>query len=126
LQRARALTTEHDALLILDEVQTGSGRTGEWFAFQREGIVPDAVTLAKSIAAGFPLGAMITFGAASDLFYPGTHNSTFGGNPLAAAVANAVLGHIEDEHLLENVTTRGVQLREGVAGLPMVESTTGA
>jgi acetylornithine aminotransferase len=126
LARARALATAHDALLILDEVQTGSGRTGEWFAFQREGIVPDAITLAKSIGAGFPLGALITFGAASDLFYPGTHNSTFGGNPLASAVANAVLGHIEDKNLLENVTVRGAQLREGVAGLPLVESTTGA
>jgi acetylornithine aminotransferase len=126
LARARALATAHDALLILDEVQTGSGRTGEWFAFQREGIVPDAITLAKSIGAGFPLGALITFGAASDLFYPGTHNSTFGGNPLASAVANAVLGHIEDENLLENVTARGAQLREGVVGLPLVAGTTGA
>lgn len=126
LARASALADAHDALLILDEVQTGSGRTGEWFAFQREGIVPDAITLAKSIGAGFPLGALITFGAASDLFYPGTHNSTFGGNPLASAVANAVLGHIEDEHLLDNVTSRGIQLREGVAALPLVDGTTGA
>lgn len=126
LQRARELATEHDALLILDEVQTGSGRTGEWFAFQREGIVPDAITLAKSIGAGFPLGAMITFGAASDLFYPGAHNSTFGGNPLASAVANAVLGYIEEQHLLENVNARGEQLRTSVATFPLVTGTTGA
>ncbi|MDR6865421.1 acetylornithine aminotransferase [Microbacterium resistens] len=126
LARARDLATEHDALLILDEVQTGSGRTGEWFAFQREGIVPDAITLAKSIGAGFPLGAMITFGAASGLFYPGTHNSTFGGNPLASAVANAVLGHIEEEGLLANVVARGAQLREGIATLPLVTGTRGA
>lgn len=126
LARARELTSQHDALLILDEVQTGSGRTGEWFAFQREGITPDAVTVAKSIAAGFPLGALITFGAASELFYPGTHNSTFGGNPLASAVANAVLGHIESEGLLDNVTARGAQLREGVEGLPLVTGTRGA
>ncbi len=126
LARARELATERDALLILDEVQTGSGRTGEWFAFQRAGIVPDAVTLAKSIGAGFPLGALITFGAASELFYPGTHNSTFGGNPLASAVANAVLGHIEDERLLENVTARGAQLRDAVAALPLVAGTRGA
>lgn len=126
LARARALATEHDALLILDEVQTGSGRTGEWFAFQREGIVPDAVTLAKSIGAGFPLGAMITFGAASELFYPGTHNSTFGGNPLASAVANAVLGYIEDEDLLANVTARGAQLRAGVEEHHLVSGTSGA
>ncbi|MFD5226923.1 acetylornithine transaminase [Microbacterium sp. NPDC058342] len=126
LARARELTAEHGALLILDEVQTGSGRTGTWFAFQREGIVPDAVTLAKSIGAGFPLGALITFGAASELFYPGTHNSTFGGNPLASAVANAVLGHIEDEGLLDNVNARGAQLRSGVAQHPLVAGTTGA
>ncbi|WP_324011911.1 acetylornithine transaminase [Microbacterium sp. JZ37] len=125
LARARELATERGALLVLDEVQTGSGRTGEWFAFQREGIVPDAVTLAKSIGAGFPLGALITFGAASDLFYPGTHNSTFGGNPLASAVANAVLGYIESEGLLANVTARGAQLRTAVAELPLVSGARG-
>jgi acetylornithine aminotransferase len=126
LRRARELADEHGALLILDEVQTGSGRTGEWFAFQREGVTPDAVTLAKSIGAGFPLGAMVTFGEASELFYPGTHNSTFGGNPLASAVANAVLGHIEDEGLLANVNERGSQLRSGVEGMPLVTGTRGA
>ncbi|GAA2861842.1 acetylornithine transaminase [Microbacterium arabinogalactanolyticum] len=126
LARARELTAEHDALLILDEVQTGSGRTGTWFAFQREGIVPDAVTMAKSIGAGFPLSALITFGAASELFYPGTHNSTFGGNPLAAAVANATLGFIEETGLLDNVNARGAQLRAAVADLPFVTGTTGA
>lgn len=126
LARARELTLRHGALLILDEVQTGSGRTGEWFAFQGEGVVPDAITVAKGVAGGFPLGALITFGTASELFYPGTHNSTFGGNPLASAVANAVLQHIEQESLLENVRTRGAQLREGAAGLPLVAGTRGA
>lgn len=126
LARARELTAQHGALLILDEVQTGSGRTGEWFAFQREGIVPDAVTLAKSIGAGFPLGALITFGATSELFFPSTHNSTFGGNPLASAVANAVLGHIEDADLLANVRARGAELRAGVEELPLVTGTRGA
>jgi len=126
LARARALATAHEALLILDEVQTGSGRTGEWFAFQREGATPDAVTVAKSIGAGFPLGALITFGAAGELFYPGTHNSTFGGNPLASAVANAVLGFIENENLLANVTARGAQLRDAVMSLPLVDATSGA
>ncbi|WP_353115833.1 acetylornithine transaminase [Microbacterium sp.] len=126
LATARELTRAHDALLILDEVQTGSGRTGEWFAFQGAGVEPDAVTLAKSIGGGFPLGAMITFGAASDLFYPGTHNSTFGGNPLASAVANAVLGHIEDADLLANVRARGTELRAGVESLPLVSGTRGA
>ncbi|GGF35289.1 acetylornithine aminotransferase [Microbacterium sorbitolivorans] len=126
LARARELATERGALLILDEVQTGSGRTGEWFAHQALGVTPDAVTLAKSVAGGFPLGAMITFGVASELFYPGTHNSTFGGNPLASAVANAVLEYVEDENLLENVTARGAELREKVQGLPLVSHTRGA
>ncbi|GAA3758653.1 acetylornithine transaminase [Microbacterium kribbense] len=124
LRRARELTAAHGALLIVDEVQTGVGRTGSWFAFQREGIVPDAMTLAKGIAAGFPLGAMITFGD-HDLFYPGTHNSTFGGNPLATAVGNAVLAEIEDADLLANVTARGAQLRAAVEGLPLVAGTRG-
>ncbi|MGF3057215.1 acetylornithine transaminase [Microbacterium sp. YY-01] len=126
LARARRLATENDALLILDEVQTGSGRTGEWFAFQRAGIVPDAVTLAKSIGAGFPLGALVTFGAASELFYPGTHNSTFGGNPLASAVANAVLEYIEDNDVLAHVRAQGQRLRDAVVGLPLVSGTRGA
>ncbi|WP_417564717.1 acetylornithine transaminase [Microbacterium sp.] len=125
LRRARELTTAHGALLIVDEVQTGVGRTGEWFAFQREGIVPDAMSLAKGIAAGFPLGALVTFGD-NDLFYPGTHNSTFGGNPLATAVGSAVLAEIEDTGLLSNVTDRGAQLRAAVDGLPLVTGTRGA
>ncbi len=125
LRRARALATEHGALLIVDEVQTGVGRTGEWFAFQREGIVPDAMSLAKGIAGGFPLGALVTFGD-NDLFYPGTHNSTFGGNPLATAVGSAVLAEIEDAGLLANVTQRGIQLRDAVCGLPFVTGTRGA
>jgi len=125
LRRARELTTAHGALLIVDEVQTGVGRTGEWFAFQHEGILPDAMSLAKGIAAGFPLGALVTFGD-SDLFYPGTHNSTFGGNPLATAVGSAVLTEIETSGLLANVNERGAQLRAAVAGMPLVTGTRGA
>jgi acetylornithine aminotransferase len=125
LRRARELTTEHGALLIVDEVQTGVGRTGSWFAFQREGIVPDAMSLAKGIAAGFPLGALVTFGR-NDLFYPGTHNSTFGGNPLATAVGNAVLAEIEDAGLLGNVTARGAELRAAASQMPLVTGTRGA
>lgn len=128
LARARELTRDHDALLILDEVQTGSGRTGEWFAFQGmlpDGVVPDALTFAKGVGAGFPLGGLITFGAASELFAPGMHNSTFGGNPLASHVADRVLDYIEREGLLENVTACGAQLRERVAELPLVVGTRG-
>jgi acetylornithine aminotransferase len=111
LRAASELTSRHGALLILDEIQTGAGRTGDWFAFQHEGIVPDAVALAKGIGGGFPIGALVTFGAASELFGPGHHGSTFGGNPLAAAAANAVLGEIERADLVGNARRRGAELR---------------
>jgi acetylornithine aminotransferase len=117
LTRARELTTKHGALLILDEIQTGVGRTGSWFAFQQEGVVPDALALAKGIAGGVPIGALITFGSASELFTPGQHGSTFGGNPLATAAGNAVLGEIERAGLIDNAVTRGAPLRELIASL---------
>lgn len=112
LAAARSLTLKHGALLIVDEIQTGAGRTGAWFGFNHEGITPDAITLAKGIGGGFPIGALVTFGAASSLFTPGSHGSTFGGNPLGTAVANAVLAEIEDAGLVENAARRGAQLRE--------------
>ncbi|PWC07194.1 acetylornithine transaminase [Mycetocola zhujimingii] len=117
LGRARELATRHGALLIVDEIQTGAGRTGSWFAFQREGIVPDAVTLAKGIGGGVPIGALVTFGAASDLFTPGQHGSTFSGNPLATAAANAVLGEIETAGLVDNARARGEQLSDAITGI---------
>jgi acetylornithine aminotransferase len=122
LRAARELTTRHGALLILDEIQTGAGRTGDWFAFQHEGIVPDAIALAKGIGGGFPIGALVTFGAASELFGPGHHGSTFGGNPLAASAANAVLGEIERADLVGNARTRGAELRARIEliGSPLV------
>ncbi|MGN6273681.1 MAG: acetylornithine transaminase [Protaetiibacter sp.] len=127
LRAARELTTRHGALLILDEIQTGAGRTGDWFAFQHEGALPpgmgpDAVALAKGIGGGFPIGALVTFGAASELFGPGHHGSTFGGNPLAAAAANAVLGEIERADLVGNARTRGAELRARIEliGSPLV------
>ncbi|MGZ8805401.1 MAG: acetylornithine transaminase, partial [Microbacterium sp.] len=122
LRAARALTEQHGALLIVDEIQTGAGRTGEWFAFQHAGITPDAITVAKGIGGGFPIGALITFGHASELFYPGTHGSTFGGNALGTAVSSAVLGEIEDEGLLQNAADRGRQLREAIVaiGSPLI------
>ena len=122
LQRARELTAEHGALLILDEIQTGIGRTGSWFSFQQDGIVPDAIVLAKGIAGGVPIGALITFGAASDLFVAGQHGSTFGGNPLATAAGNAVLTEIERAGLIENAARRGNELREIITaiGSPLV------
>ncbi|MCJ1708074.1 acetylornithine transaminase [Microbacterium sp. VKM Ac-2923] len=117
LAAAREITERHGALLIVDEIQTGAGRTGAWFAFQHAGIVPDAITVAKGIGGGFPIGALITFGAASDLFFPGTHGSTFGGNALGTAVGGAVLEEIESAGLVENAARRETQLREGLAAL---------
>lgn len=117
LQAARSLTLKHGALLIVDEIQTGAGRTGAWFGFSHEGITPDAITLAKGIGGGFPIGALVTYGAASSLFTPGSHGSTFGGNPLATAVADAVLTEIENAGLVENAARRGEEIREIITGL---------
>jgi acetylornithine/N-succinyldiaminopimelate aminotransferase len=127
LERARELTSKHGALLILDEIQTGIGRTGSWFAFQQHDIVPDAITVAKGIAGGVPIGALITFGHTSDLFEAGQHGSTFGGNPLATAAANAVLGEIEASQLVLNAIVRGDQLRAAIAsiGSPLVREVRG-
>jgi len=127
LQAARELTHKHGVLLILDEIQTGVGRTGHWFSFQGTGIVPDAIAVAKGIAGGMPIGALVTFGAASDLFETGQHGSTFGGNPLATAVANAVLGEIESAGLIQNAVVRGQQIRDAITamGSPLVSEIRG-
>jgi len=128
LRRARELTEQHGVLLILDEIQTGAGRTGSWFAFQQHGIVPDAIAVAKGIGGGVPIGALVTFGRASDLFLVGQHGSTFGGNPLATAAANAVLGEIERAGLVENAARRGDELRRAITaiGSPLVAEIRGA
>lgn len=120
LEAARELTSKHGVLLILDEIQTGAGRTGSWFAYQRYGILPDAVALAKGIGGGVPIGALVAFGAAADLLTAGQHGSTFGGNPLACAAANAVLGEIERADLVGNAARRGAQLKAALVGLPLV------
>ncbi|MBM7504512.1 acetylornithine transaminase [Agromyces aurantiacus] len=127
LEAARELTRRHGALLVIDEVQTGAGRTGEWFAYQHAGILPDAITVAKGIGGGFPIGALVTFGHASELFSKGQHGSTFGGNPLATTVSNAVLAEIERAGLVENAARRGAELRERVLGLgsPLVAGVRG-
>jgi len=117
LAAARELTTRHGALLIIDEIQTGAGRTGEWFGYQADGIVPDAITLAKGIGGGMPIGAMVTFGAAAELMGAGQHGSTFGGNPLATAVADAVLAEIERSDLVTNAASRGRELSNVVLDL---------
>ncbi|WP_051138889.1 acetylornithine transaminase [Agromyces italicus] len=117
LEAARELTHRHGALLIVDEIQTGAGRTGAWFGFQHAGIAPDAITFAKGVGGGFPIGGLVTYGHASSLYTKGQHGSTFGGNPLATAVANAVLGEIESAGLVENAAARGEQLRERILDL---------
>jgi acetylornithine aminotransferase len=114
LKRARELTEKQGVLLILDEFQTGIGRTGRWFGFEHAGITPDAITLAKGMAGGVPIGALVTFGWASELFTRGQHGSTFGGNPLATTAANAVLGEIEQAGLVANAAARGGQLRASI------------
>ncbi|AMM20574.1 acetylornithine aminotransferase [Frondihabitans sp. PAMC 28766] len=117
IEKARELTAKHGSLLILDEIQTGVGRTGTWFTFQQLGIVPDAITIAKGIAGGVPIGALVTFGDTSDLFEAGQHGSTFGGNPFATTAANAVLGEIEGAGLIENAKVRGEQIRAAIAAI---------
>ncbi|MEU0883456.1 acetylornithine transaminase [Lentzea sp. NPDC005914] len=128
LQEARRITSEHGALLILDEVQTGIGRLGTWFAFQQAGIVPDVMTLAKGIGGGLPLGATIGFGAAADLFQPGHHGTTFGGNPVCCAAALAVLDTIASEGLLEHASSVGKEIAAGVEALrhPAISGVRGA
>lgn len=116
LREAREITTAAGALLIVDEIQTGIGRTGRWFGFQHAGIVPDAITIAKGLGGGVPIGALITFGAdVSSLLTAGQHGTTFGGNPLAAAAGLAVLDTIEQEGLLEHARLMGEHLANAVA-----------
>lgn len=107
LAAARVIATAHNALLVIDEVQSGIGRTGEWFASLSQGVNPDIITLAKGLAGGLPLGACIGIGAAGDLFVPGNHGSTFGGNPVSCAAALAVINTIEQDELLASVTLVG-------------------
>jgi acetylornithine/N-succinyldiaminopimelate aminotransferase len=115
LAEARRVTTERGALLWLDEIQTGVGRTGAWFAHTDSGVVPDIVTLAKGLAGGMPIGACIGVGAAGELLTPGNHGTTFGGNPVSAAASLAVLGTIESEGLLDRATKLGERLKDGLA-----------
>jgi acetylornithine aminotransferase len=123
LQAAREIATQHGALLVIDEVQTGTGRTGTWFAHQRAGITPDVVTLAKGLGGGLPLGACIGVGAAGDLLGPGQHGTTFGGNPVCCAAALAVLRTIAADGLLDRADTLGKTLATGIEGLdhPLVD-----
>ncbi|MGW0507303.1 acetylornithine transaminase [Micromonospora sp. NPDC003241] len=128
LAAARRITARHGALLVIDEVQTGIGRTGHWYAHQAEGVEPDVVTLAKGLGGGLPIGATLAFGPAADLLVAGSHGSTFGGNPVSCAAALAVISTIAHEGLLDHVKRIGERLRRGVEGLghPLVSGVRGA
>jgi len=126
LAAAREITARHGALLVLDEVQTGTGRTGHWYASQAEGIEPDVITLAKGLGGGLPLGACVAFGSAATLLQPGQHASTFGGNPVCCAAGLAVLDTIESEGLLDHCKRLGERLRRAIEPLPGVRTVRGA
>jgi len=115
--RARELATQHDALLIADEIQCGLGRTGRYFGYQRFASKPDIVVIAKPLAAGLPLGAILASSLVAERITPGLHGSTFGGGPLVCATALEFLNIVEDSKLLENVRARGAELREGLTAL---------
>jgi acetylornithine aminotransferase len=117
LASAAAAASNAGALFALDEVQTGMGRTGHWFAHQAEGVAPDVITLAKALGGGLPIGATLAFGGAADLLTAGSHGSTFGGNPIAAAAALAVLDTIRDEGLLERAKELEHRFTAGIEGL---------
>jgi acetylornithine/N-succinyldiaminopimelate aminotransferase len=117
LRAVRAACDEAGALFVLDEIQSGIGRTGAWFAYQEEGIVPDVLTLAKGLGGGLPIGACIGFGESATALGKGDHGSTFGGNPVSCAAALAVLDTIEKDGILDNVTAVGARLTAGIKAI---------
>lgn len=126
LRELRALCDAKGALLVIDAVQTGMGRTGDWFGYEYSGIRPDVITLAKGLGGGLPLGAMIALGNATDLFQPGDHGSTFGGNPVTTAAGLAAIKFIEAQKILQKVEKQGVYLMQELAIIPGVAEVRGA
>jgi acetylornithine aminotransferase len=126
LQELRALCDAKGALLVIDAVQTGMGRTGDWFGYEYSGITPDVITLAKGLGGGLPLSAMIALGKAADLFQPGDHGSTFGGNPVTTAAGLAAIKFIESQKLLKKVEKQGAYLMQELALIPGVSEVRGA
>ena len=126
LQQIRQLCDEKGALLVIDAVQTGIGRTGDWFGYEYAGITPDVITLAKGLGGGLPLGAMIALGKAAELFQPGDHGSTFGGNPVTTAAGLAAIKFIETQKLLKKVEEKGSYLIQELALIPGVKEVRGA
>ena len=126
LQELRLLCDKNGALLVIDAVQTGMGRTGDWFGYEYSGITPDVITLAKGLGGGLPLGAMIALGKAVDLFQPGDHGSTFGGNPVTTAAGLAAIRYIESQGILSKVEKQGAHLMQELALIPGVKEVRGA
>ena len=126
LRELRVLCDAKGALLVIDAVQTGMGRTGDWFGYEYSGITPDVITLAKGLGGGLPLGAMIALGKAADLFQPGDHGSTFGGNPVTTAAGLAAIKFIETQKILKKVEKQGVYLMQELALIPGVAEVRGA
>lgn len=126
LKAVRELCDEKAALLVIDAVQTGMGRTGDWFGYEYSGITPDVITLAKGLGGGLPLGAMIAIGKATNLFHPGDHGSTFGGNPVTTAAGLAAIKFIESKNLLGTVKVQGEHLMQELALIPGVKEVRGA
>jgi len=124
LPQVRQLCDDHGILLVIDEVQTGVGRTGDFFAFQHEGVAPDVVTMAKGLGGGLPIGAVIARGRAASLFTPGSHGTTFGGNPVVCAAANAVLDVVDDD-FIAGVARRGGEFAAGLRRLDGVTEVRG-
>ena len=126
LVQLRALCDAKGALLVIDAVQTGMGRTGDWFGYEYSGITPDVITLAKGLGGGLPLGAMIALGKAAELFQPGDHGSTFGGNPVTTAAGLAAIKFIESQKILKKVEAQGNYLIQELALIPGVAEVRGA
>ena len=126
LRELRVLCDAKGALLVIDAVQTGMGRTGDWFGYEYSGITPDVITLAKGLGGGLPLGAMIALGKAADLFQPGDHGSTFGGNPVTTAAGLAAIKFIETQKILKKVEKQGAYLMQELAVIPGVAEVRGA
>ena len=126
LQEVRKLCDKNGSLLVIDAVQTGMGRTGDWFGYEYSGITPDVITLAKGLGGGLPLGAMIALGKAADLFQAGDHGSTFGGNPVTTAAGLAAIKFIETQDILQKVEKQGLYLMQELALIPRVKEVRGA
>jgi acetylornithine aminotransferase len=126
LRQLRELCDSKGTLLVIDAVQTGMGRTGDWFGYEYSGITPDVITLAKGLGGGLPLGAMIALGKAADLFQPGDHGSTFGGNPVTTAAGLAAIKFMESKKLLKKVEKQGAHLMQELALIPGVAEVRGA